>query len=351
MERRSVRGLALGACGDGGVMALLSGCGGLTDQGRQRRQRQAAVRGQVRLLPHPRPRRHQGRDRARTWTQAFARAREDGFGESTFEGIVHRQIGQPARRPQVDPGDGQGAAADAGQPRQGRGRAGRRGLRRLRGRQGRQGHRRARAGRRRRGQGHGQGEERQARDPGRPGRRARVRVRQRRGARRPARDRLAERVVGPARHRDRGQRRQRERRGRLQRRRLEDQRRPQGRRVRVLLHASPATARPAWRARSPSSERGRGAPDVRRRTSSPSSIQASPFYLLAAVVAVRARTLAREGRPVPTGRLRADRRRRGGRGGRRPAADRHGVRRAALDPHGPAHADRGRRGVPDRDRR
>ena len=32
-------------------------------------------------------------------------------------------------------------------------------------------------------------------------------------------------------------------------------------------------------------------------------IQASPFYLLAAIVAVRARTLAREGRPVPAGRL------------------------------------------------
>ena len=32
-------------------------------------------------------------------------------------------------------------------------------------------------------------------------------------------------------------------------------------------------------------------------------IQASPFYLLVAFVAVRSRTLAREGRPVPTGRL------------------------------------------------
>jgi putative membrane protein len=32
-------------------------------------------------------------------------------------------------------------------------------------------------------------------------------------------------------------------------------------------------------------------------------IQASPFYVLVAFVAVRARTLAREGRPVPTGRL------------------------------------------------
>jgi uncharacterized cupredoxin-like copper-binding protein len=35
--------------------------------------------------------------------QAFARARQDGFGDSTFEGIVHRQIEQPALRAQVDP--------------------------------------------------------------------------------------------------------------------------------------------------------------------------------------------------------------------------------------------------------
>jgi uncharacterized cupredoxin-like copper-binding protein len=35
--------------------------------------------------------------------QAFARAREDGFGQDTFEGIVHRQILQPAIRPQHDP--------------------------------------------------------------------------------------------------------------------------------------------------------------------------------------------------------------------------------------------------------
>ena len=35
--------------------------------------------------------------------QAFVRAREDGFGQDTFEGIVHRQILHPARRPQYDP--------------------------------------------------------------------------------------------------------------------------------------------------------------------------------------------------------------------------------------------------------
>ena len=38
--------------------------------------------------------------------QAFQRARKDGFGESTFEGIVHRQILQPPKNPQVDPKTG-----------------------------------------------------------------------------------------------------------------------------------------------------------------------------------------------------------------------------------------------------
>src|SRR6187431_1030774 len=34
---------------------------------------------------------------------AFERARKDGFGQSTFEGIVHHQILYPAIRPQHDP--------------------------------------------------------------------------------------------------------------------------------------------------------------------------------------------------------------------------------------------------------
>src|ERR671923_2705935 len=38
--------------------------------------------------------------------EAFQRARRDGFGESTFEGLVHRQILQPAIRPQRDPESG-----------------------------------------------------------------------------------------------------------------------------------------------------------------------------------------------------------------------------------------------------
>ncbi len=37
---------------------------------------------------------------------AFERARKDGFGQSTFEGIVHHQILYPAIRPQHDPQTG-----------------------------------------------------------------------------------------------------------------------------------------------------------------------------------------------------------------------------------------------------
>jgi uncharacterized cupredoxin-like copper-binding protein len=38
--------------------------------------------------------------------EAFQRARIDGFGQDTFEGLVHRQILQPAKRPQFDPQTG-----------------------------------------------------------------------------------------------------------------------------------------------------------------------------------------------------------------------------------------------------
>jgi uncharacterized cupredoxin-like copper-binding protein len=38
--------------------------------------------------------------------EAFQRARADGFGQDTFEGLVHRQILHPAIRPQHDPETG-----------------------------------------------------------------------------------------------------------------------------------------------------------------------------------------------------------------------------------------------------
>jgi plastocyanin len=37
---------------------------------------------------------------------AFQRARQDGFGESTFEGLVYAQIDNPNRNPSVDPATG-----------------------------------------------------------------------------------------------------------------------------------------------------------------------------------------------------------------------------------------------------
>jgi len=42
--------------------------------------------------------------------QAFARARQDGFGQSTFAGVVYRQILQPARTAQTDPATGKALA-------------------------------------------------------------------------------------------------------------------------------------------------------------------------------------------------------------------------------------------------
>jgi plastocyanin len=104
MEWRSVRGLARGACVIG-VVAALSGCG-VTDRGDNvvnGKQQFVAKCGACHVLTRAGTKGVTGPN----LDQAFARAREDGFGESTFEGIVHRQIGQPGRRMQVDPITGQ----------------------------------------------------------------------------------------------------------------------------------------------------------------------------------------------------------------------------------------------------
>ena len=45
--------------------------------------------------------------------EAFQRARQDGFGESTFEGLVHAQILNPAKNPQRDPMTGREAQMPA----------------------------------------------------------------------------------------------------------------------------------------------------------------------------------------------------------------------------------------------
>ena len=100
MERRSVRGTALGASAIGAVLAL-SGCG-VTNSGNNvvnGKQQFVAKCGSCHILARAGTKGVTGPN----LDQAFVRAREDGFGSTTFEGIVHRQIGQPARRAQVDP--------------------------------------------------------------------------------------------------------------------------------------------------------------------------------------------------------------------------------------------------------
>jgi len=42
--------------------------------------------------------------------EAFQRARRDGFGSSTFQGVVYRQILQPNKEPQADPTTGKNGA-------------------------------------------------------------------------------------------------------------------------------------------------------------------------------------------------------------------------------------------------
>ena len=104
MRRGAVRGKALGAVATGAI-ALLSGCGGITDQGDNvvnGKQLFVARCGSCHVL-----------ERAGTTgvsgpnlDQAFQQARKDGLGESTFKGIVHGQIQNPARGNQVDPKTG-----------------------------------------------------------------------------------------------------------------------------------------------------------------------------------------------------------------------------------------------------
>ena len=113
MVRRTVRGWALGACAIGAA-ALVAGCGdgSLADRGDNvinGKQLFVARCGECHVLNRAGTKGVTGPN----LDQAFARARQDGFGDSTFEGIVHRQIGQPARRPQVDPETGNTAAMPA----------------------------------------------------------------------------------------------------------------------------------------------------------------------------------------------------------------------------------------------
>jgi plastocyanin len=103
MVRRAVRVLALGACVIG-AGASVAGCS-ITDRGDNvvnGKQLFVSRCGSCHILNRAGTKGVTGPN----LDQAFARARQDGFGDSTFEGMVHRQIGQPARRPQVDPETG-----------------------------------------------------------------------------------------------------------------------------------------------------------------------------------------------------------------------------------------------------
>ena len=102
MVRRTVRGLALSACAIG-ASAVFAGCGSsLADRGDNvinGKQLFVERCGSCHILNRAGTKGVTGPN----LDQAFARARQDGFGDSTFEGIVHRQIEQPALRAQVDP--------------------------------------------------------------------------------------------------------------------------------------------------------------------------------------------------------------------------------------------------------
>src|SRR5215218_10494231 len=104
MRRTGLRVLALGAAA--GALALASsGCGSLTDQGDNvvnGKQLFVAKCGACHVLERAGTKGVTGPN----LDMAFQRARQDGFGESAFKGIVHRQIQQPNRFPQVDPATG-----------------------------------------------------------------------------------------------------------------------------------------------------------------------------------------------------------------------------------------------------
>ena len=105
MERRTVRGPALGACVIGVIVGPERLQRALGNQGSNvvnGKQQFVAKCGSCHILNRAGTKGVTGPN----LDQAFARAREDGFGSTTFEGIVHRQIGQPARRAQVDPATG-----------------------------------------------------------------------------------------------------------------------------------------------------------------------------------------------------------------------------------------------------
>src|SRR4051812_29610765 len=87
------------------AVSVLAGCGGVTDQGDDTvngKQLFVSKCGSCHVLNRAGTKGTTGPN----LDEAFHRSREDGFGESTFEGVVHRQILQPNKFAQVDPATG-----------------------------------------------------------------------------------------------------------------------------------------------------------------------------------------------------------------------------------------------------
>src|SRR5215217_9223309 len=100
MRRTHFRGMALTVCAAGAIALASSGCATLSSRGdnlANGKQLFVSKCGACHVLNRAGTKGVTGPN----LDMAFARARQDGFGDSTFEGIVHRQIGQASCRERV----------------------------------------------------------------------------------------------------------------------------------------------------------------------------------------------------------------------------------------------------------
>src|SRR3954454_23178810 len=105
MRRTRGREVALGAWAAAAIALSATGCRTLTSQGEnvvRGKQLFVAKCGACHVLERAGTKGVTGPN----LDEAFGRAREDGFGQSTFKGILHRQILQPNKFAQVDPATG-----------------------------------------------------------------------------------------------------------------------------------------------------------------------------------------------------------------------------------------------------
>src|SRR5215212_5329793 len=106
MRRTHFRGMALTVCAAGAIAFASGGCASLSSRGdnlANGKQLFVAKCGACHVLNRAGTKGVTGPN----LDMAFQRARADGFGQTTFKGIVHRQIQQPNRFAQVDPATGQ----------------------------------------------------------------------------------------------------------------------------------------------------------------------------------------------------------------------------------------------------